>query len=100
MTTTLFITLFTLFSTITGLCTQGIKKLLDDASIKYSSNVVAIIISCIVGIGGTAIYYALNSINFTSTNIICMILMGFVSAMGAMTGYDKIIQTIKQFKSK
>lgn len=100
MTIALFITLLTTFSIITGICTEGIKKLLDANSLKYSSNILAFIVACVVGIGGTAIYYALNTIAFTSTNIICMILMGVSVAMGSMVGYDKIIQTIQQFKGK
>ena len=55
-------------------------------------------IACIVGIGGTAIYYVLAGVAFTSVNVICMILMGLATAIGAMVGYDKVIQTIKQFQ--
>lgn len=100
MTITLFIMLITLFSTITGLCTQFVKKILDEFHIKYSSNIIACIVACIVGIGGTAIYYALNAIPFVGLNIVCMLLMGVASAIGSMVGYDKVIQTIHQFKEK
>ena len=37
---------------------------------------------------------------FSATNIICMVLMGVATAVGAMVGYDKVIQTIKQIVSK
>ena len=96
MTISLFITLLTIFSTITGVLTEATKKLLDEYKKSYSSNVIAFVCACIVGIGGTAIYYQFNSIPFTINNIICMVLMGITSSIGAMVGYDKIIQTIKQ----
>lgn len=98
MTVALFIMLLTAFAAITGICTEGVKKMLDEAGVKYASNVVAFVIACIVGIGGTAIYYVLAGVAFTSVNVICMILMGLATAIGAMVGYDKVIQTIKQFQ--
>ena len=85
---------------ITGVITEGCKKLLDEAKINYASNILAFAIACIVGIGGTAIYYIINSINFSTINIIFMILMGLATSMGAMVGYDKIVQAIGQIKMK
>lgn len=96
MNITLFMTLFTIFSAITGICTEGCKKLLNDTSIKYSSNILAFVIACIVGFSGTAFYYVLNSIDFNLVNIVFMILMSMSTAFGAMVGYDKIVQTINQ----
>lgn len=100
MTVSMFVILLSAFSLIVGLLTQAIKKLLDGLGAKYSSNVVAVIVSAIVGIGGTAIYYVISGIPFSATNIICMVLMGIATAVGAMVGYDKVIQTIKQIVSK
>ena len=100
MTVTLFITLLTIFSAITSICTEACKKLLDEAKVTYASNILVFIIACIVGIGGTAIYYILCSIEFNTINVICMILMGLATSIGAMVGYDKIVQTISQIKMK
>ena len=99
MTITLFITLLTAFSAITSLCTQGVKKILDEKKVTYASNVLVFVIACIVGIGGTAVYYVLNGVEFDIANITCMILMGLATSMGAMTSYDKIVQSVKQFKA-
>lgn len=96
MTLTLFITLLTAFSTVTSLLTQGVKKVLDEKKIAYASNVLVFIIACVVGIGGTAVYYILNSVEFDVANTTCMILMGLASSLGAMTSYDKVVQAIKQ----
>lgn len=100
MNVTLFIALLTMFSTITGVVTEGCKKLLNGTTINYSSNILAFVVACIVGVGGTAIYYVLNSMDFNTTNIVCMVLMGFATSIGAMIGYDKVVQTIVQLKGK
>lgn len=100
MNITLFITLLTVFSTITSVCTEGCKKILDEAKMSYASNILAFIVACVVGIGGTAIYYIIASIEFSAVNIIFMILMGVATSIGAMIGYDKVVQTIEQLKNK
>ena len=102
MDVTLFIALLTAFSAITSLCTEGFKKLLDGIGIYYSSNVLAFLVACIVGAGGTGVYYILNSIEFTMANIVfmvLMVLMGLATSMTAMVGYDKVVQTITQIKN-
>lgn len=98
MSVTLFITLLTIFSTITSICTQGCKKILDELNVAYASNIVAFIIACVVGIGGTAIYYILCSVEFNIINVVCMILMGLATSFGAMIGYDKVVQAIDQLR--
>ena len=99
MSISLFITLLTAFSTVTSVVTEGAKKLFNKESIIYSSNILVFVIACIVGIGGTGIYYILDSIEFTTINIVCMILMGVATSIGSMVGYDKVIQTINQLKT-
>lgn len=100
MTVATFVTLLACFSTITGLVVEAIKKILDELKKTYSANILACIVACIVGISGTGVYYVFMTIPFTAINIICMIMMGMASAIGAMIGYDKVIQTIGQFKNK
>lgn len=100
MTVSLFLILLSVFSLIVGLITQALKKLLDEIGKTYSSNILACSVAAVVGIGGTAVYYVLAAIPFNSVNIICMLLMGVASAVGAMVGYDKVMQTIKQFVQK
>lgn len=98
MTITLFISLVTVFATATSLITEATKKVLDGKGIQYASNIVVCIIAAIVGIGGTAAYYALTSIPFNGSNIVSMILMGVAVAVGSMVGYDKVVQAVKQIK--
>ena len=98
MTVALFITLLTFFATITSLLTEGIKKFLDNMNFTYSSNILVLVLSLIIGIGGAAIFYYIMAIPFTGINVIAMILMGPANWLGAMLGYDKVIQTIEQIK--
>lgn len=100
MTVTMFITLLTVFSTVTSVCTEGVKKILNELNVAYASNLLASIIACVVGIGGTAVYYILFSMAFTPANIVCMLLMGVATAFGAMVGYDKVVQAIDQIAKK
>jgi Na+-driven multidrug efflux pump len=96
MNVTLFVTLLTIYSGLTALGTEAFKKIFDSLNVNYSSNILALIIAMIIGIGGTADYFIVNNISFTLENVLFMLLIGIASAVGAMVGYDKVIQTIKQ----
>lgn len=99
MTVTLFITLLVILSVAVSLFTEAVKKFLDEAGVKYSSNLVVLILSIIVGAGGTALMYVFLGIAFTTANVLCMILMALAVWVGAMVGYDKVLQMIEQVKS-
>lgn len=99
MNVTVFLTLLFVFSTITGLIVECVKKIVVD-KVNISYNIAALIVAMIVGLAGCAIYYQLNAIPFTVNNIIYMVLLGFASALTSMLGYDKIAQTIQQIKDK
>ena len=100
MTTALFITLLTVFATVTGLVTEAVKKIFESQNKPYASNLIASIVACVVGIGGTAAYYVLFHVPFDAPNIVCMILMGVATAVGSMTSYDKVVQAIEQIRKK
>ena len=61
-----------------------------------SYNIIALIVSLIVGGVGCAIYYQLNAIPFDVNNVIYMILMGLASGLCSMVSYDKLKQCIEQ----
>lgn len=95
MTTTIFLMLLSAFSVLSSLVTEAIKKIVaDKKNLPY--NLVALITALIIGGCGTAVYYQLNAISFTVNNVICMVLIGFASALSATLGYDKVKQTIEQ----
>lgn len=86
-------------STLTGLVTEAVKKMLGDYNKSYRANtlagVIALILSLCIGIG----YALMNSIAFSTQTIITIIALVFMSWLCAMVGYDKVIQTISQFKT-
>lgn len=99
MTASVFLMLLSLFSTITCLITEGIKKIVKDKE-NLSYNIIALIVALIIGAVGCAIYYQLSDIAFTVNNIIYMILMGFSSGLASMVGFDKVKQTVLQIVDK
>ena len=86
-------------STLTGLATEAIKKLLAEHSKNYYANtlagIVSVILSVAIGIG----YMTLSSVSFTSQSIIYLVALVFISWLCAMVGYDKVVQAISQFKT-
>jgi len=99
MTVTLFISLFTLGSMLCGLITEAVKTAYKNAGKEYSANVIALIDAVIVGGVGTATAYMLLGIPWTVNNIICLVLMAVMIWLGAMVGFDKVIQTIGQISN-
>ena len=99
MTLTLFMALLVILAVCVSLITEAVKKFLDDAGIKYSANIVVLIVAVIVGAGGTALMYLFMGIAFTPPNIVGMVLMAVAVWVGAMVGYDKVIQMIEQLKN-
>lgn len=95
----IFLMLLFAFSVISGLFTEGIKKIANDKA-NLSYNLIALCVALIVGCVGTAVYYQLNGMNFDVNNIIYMILLGLASGLCSMLGYDKVKQTILQVTSK
>ena len=98
MSLTLFMTLVLILAVAVSLITEAVKKFLADTKIKYSANALVLTIAIIVGIGGTAIAYIFLGILFSPPNILCMVLMGLAVWVGAMVGYDKVLQMVEQVK--
>ena len=94
MTLTTFLFIFFIGATAASLFTEALKKVFWNVS----SNVLALISSAVVGVGGTIIAYILMDIPLDSKNNACIILMAFCIWIGSMVGYDKVIQTINQIR--
>ena len=99
MTITTFLMLLSSFSVLSGLVTEGIKKLISDKA-NMSYNIIALVVSLVIGGVGCAIYYQLNAIPFDVNNVIYMILMGLASGLCSMVSYDKLKQCIEQISGK
>lgn len=100
MTVEIFLMLLAFFAVVTSLATEAVKKLLDSLHVAYASNIVVLILAIFIGGVGTASFYVINDIAWTSTNIICVFLMVCANWMCSMVGYDKVMQAITQFKGQ
>ena len=99
MTTTTFLMLLSSFSVLSGLVTEGIKKLISDKA-NMSYNIIALVVALVIGGVGSAVYYQLNAIPFNLDNIIYMVLMGLASGLCSMIGFDKVKQAVEQLAGK
>ena len=98
MTMEIFLLLLLITSSVAGLATEGIKKLLDERQSNYSKNALAgyvsLALSLLVG-GG---YIILFEIPIDTKLFVYLIALMLLSWLCAMVGYDKVIQTISQLK--
>lgn len=86
-------------STLTGLATEGLKKVLQEHNKSYHANTLAGVVSTVLSIFVGAGYVIVRDRTFTTQNIMCLIALIFMSWLCAMLGYDKVIQSISQFKT-
>lgn len=99
MDVTMFLFLLTAFAVLSSLITEGIKNIVKDKE-NLPTNIIALIVSLLVGSVGTGTYYMLNAIPFNTNNIIYMVLLGFANGLCAMVGYDKLMQSLSQLGIK
>lgn len=85
-------------STSTGLVTEAVKKVLDICKVKYHADLLAGIVSAVLSVGVGIGYVILENVGFTAQSIICIVALSFMSWLGSMIGYDKVIAHIKTVK--
>lgn len=85
-------------SALTTLTVEGIKKILDEKQVQYSSNVLAIIVALILTIVGSVLYLIYFSVPVTAQVIVVIICLVFLSFLVATVGYDKVKQLLEQLK--
>lgn len=98
MNTNFFIIALTAITIFTTLFTQAIKKLLDDQHIKYSSNILAVIVSFAVSIVSSIFYLIYTQTPMTPQIFVEIVCLSLLSFLTATLGYDKVIQAIAQIK--
>lgn len=96
--TQMFLTGMLVSATLSSLATEAVKKLLDEHSKKYASNTLVGIMSALVSTGVGGAYIMLNNIGFTNEVVVHWVGLVFMTWLCSMVGYDKVIQTITQFK--
>ena len=85
-------------SVFTGLIVEAIKKM--TAAEGRQTNLIAAVVSVIVGISFGVGYILLNKLTFDTQNIISIILLVVCSWIVSMVGFDKFRQTIEQIMFK
>ena len=86
-------------SLLTNLTVEGITQLLDGTNTKYSSNLLAAILSTILSGAVCAIHLHMNDIGFSvniGAEIVVFMYLGFLVST---VGYDKVMQTLKQLQA-
>ena len=89
-----------LISALTTLTVEGIKKLLDEKHINYSSNILAVVVAFILTLIGSILYIVYFSVSVTAQVIVVIVCLVFLSFLTATVGYDKIKQLIEQLTKK
>lgn len=84
---------------ITNLTVEGLKKLLNDTTIKYSSNVLAAIVSVVVALAISVMYMIMRDAVFTPKIGVQIVSIMYLSFLSSTVGYDKVIQMIAQIKN-
>ena len=86
-------------SLFTNLTVEGIKKLLDGGNVKYSSNVLAAIISVVIAVVISVTYLIMNDLAFSVKIGVEIVVLMYLAFLISTVGYDKVIQMIKQIQS-
>ena len=86
-------------SVVTNLTVEGIKKLLDGTTVKYSSNVLAAISSVIIACAVCVIYIIMNDLVFSLKVGVEIVILMYLGFLISTVGYDKVVQMIKQIQS-
>lgn len=95
MTVDVFIILLSIFAIGSSCVTAAVKSIINRLGIKYSSTLLACIISFLMGICGTSAYFIAQGVDFKFTYYVYMVLMGFASGLVCTTGYDYLKKMFK-----
>lgn len=97
ITTETFLLCLLLESTFTSLVTEAIKKILIEHNRSFKSNTLAgitsAVLSLLVGVG----YIVISKAEITASLFVFVAALMVLGWLSAMIGYDKVVQTIRQF---
>lgn len=94
-----FLFLLLVVSILTGLATEGIKLLLDEAGMTYKSNLLAAAVSVFLSVLVGIAYVVLMEAQINAKLAVILIALILLSWLSAMLGYDKVMQSITQIKT-
>lgn len=99
MTFDLFMLGLMVVSTLTGLTTEAMKATFNEHGLKYCANTMAGICATVISILVGIFYVMFTGTAITAQVIILLIVLVLMSWLCAMVGYDKVIQSLNQFKN-
>lgn len=88
-----------LISVLTSLTVEALKKIFNEKEIKYSSNLLAVIVSIILTIAISIGYICYADIQITAKEVITIIALTFMSFLSATVGFDKVKQLLEQLRA-
>lgn len=99
MSVDMFLFLMLAVSVLTGLFTEAIKKILDGAGAKYSTNILTGAVSVVIAVVIDAGYVIMTDAILMDKMAVMLIALILLSWLCAMVGYDKVMQAITQVKA-
>lgn len=87
-------------SVVTNLTVEGIKKLLDETGMKYSSNLLAVVVSVVIACAISAGYMIMNSIVLDLKVGVQIVGLIYMSFLVSTVGYDKVMQMFGQISKQ
>lgn len=85
-------------SLLTNLTVQGIKKLLEGTNVKYSSNILAAVVSVILAGAVSVIYMVTMDVTFSMKVGVEILILMYLGFLVSTVGYDKVLQTLRQIR--
>ena len=98
MTLEIFLMGLMIVSTLTSFVTEAVKIIFTEHNWKYSANTIAGICAFIVATVVGVCYVLFTGTEVTTQVVITNIALVILSWLCAMVGYDKVIQSLEQFK--
>lgn len=98
MTFEVFLILLFIVSSLTALTVEGIKKILEESKKTYKANILAGTSAAAISVGVGAAYIIITETALNEKMAVYLIALVFLSWLSSMLGYDKVKQTIMQFK--
>lgn len=99
MTLEIFLMGLMVVSTLTSFVTEAVKTIFTEHHWKYSANTIAGICAFVVALVVGICYVLFTGMAVTVQVVITIFVLVIMSWLCAMVGYDKVIQSIEQFKS-
>ena len=85
-------------SLLTNLTVQGIKKLLEGTNVKYSSNILAAVVSVVLAGAVSVIYMVTMDVTFSMKVGVEILILMYLGFLVSTVGYDKVLQTLRQIR--